>query len=46
LGPERNGEKSKAIEQFERFVDLWKDADPVLMGKVDDARGRLTKLRG
>ena len=40
------GEKTKAVENLRKFVDLWKDADPELQPKVTDARERLRLLRG
>ncbi|MFX0210586.1 MAG: tetratricopeptide repeat protein [Candidatus Hodarchaeota archaeon] len=41
---EQKGWEGKAIEHYEKFLDLWKDADPGIV-EVDDARKRLTGLR-
>jgi tetratricopeptide (TPR) repeat protein len=40
---EQKGQKKKAIEHFEKFLTLWKDADPGLP-EVEDAKLRLIAL--
>jgi len=42
---EQKGWKGKAIDQYEKFLDIWKDADPGI-AEVEDARKRLAGLKG
>ncbi|MBM3906817.1 MAG: protein kinase [Gemmatimonadetes bacterium] len=39
------GNSAKAMEHYQKFIDLWKDADPELQPKVREARARLEALR-
>jgi serine/threonine protein kinase/Tfp pilus assembly protein PilF len=41
---EQKGWKGKAIEHYEKFLDLWKDADPGI-AEVEDAKKRLAGLK-
>jgi hypothetical protein len=41
---EERGWPGKAIEHYEKFLDLWKDADPGIT-EVEDARKRLAGLK-
>jgi len=40
------GERTKALDYYGRFVDLWKDADPELQPLVKDVRARAARLAG
>lgn len=40
---EQQGNTVKSIEHYEKFLDLWKDADPGI-AEVEDARSRLAEL--
>jgi tetratricopeptide (TPR) repeat protein len=42
---EQTGQKTKAIEHYEKFLDLWKDADSG-MAELEDAKRRLEGLKG
>ncbi|UCE73020.1 MAG: hypothetical protein JSV56_08245, partial [Methanomassiliicoccales archaeon] len=41
---EAKGDIAKAIEYYEKFLDMWKDADEGLP-ELKDARARLAKLK-
>ncbi len=41
---EEKGWKGKAIEHYEKFLDLWKDADPGI-AEVEDARERMAGVK-
>jgi tetratricopeptide (TPR) repeat protein len=41
---EASGWNDKAIEQYETFLDIWKNADPGIK-EIDDAKERLARLK-
>ena len=41
---QQRGDTSRAASNYARFVAAWRDADPDLQPKVDDARRRLKSL--
>jgi hypothetical protein len=44
LAYEKSGWTSKAVDKYEEFLDIWKDADPGIP-EVEDARDRLARLK-
>jgi tetratricopeptide (TPR) repeat protein len=42
---ERQGDEKRAIESYEKFLDLWKDADEDLPELIE-AKARLARLHG
>ena len=43
---EKSGWKPKAIENYQKFLEIWKNADPELQQKeLKDAKERLSKLK-
>ncbi len=43
---EERGEREKAVEYYNKFVELWKDADPELQPQVEDVKRRIAALVG
>ncbi len=43
---EERGEREKAIEYYNNFVELWEEADEDLQDQVNDVRGRIARLVG
>ena len=41
---EESGWNDKAVQQYETFLDIWKDADSGLAA-VEDAKARLARLK-
>jgi len=44
LAYEKSGWNSKAIEKYQEFLEIWKDADPGIP-EVEDARERVARLK-
>jgi tetratricopeptide (TPR) repeat protein len=43
---EARGDKSKALDYYSRFADLWRSADPDLQPKVKEIQKRIGELAG
>jgi len=41
---EAKGQREKALAHYRSFIELWKNADPVLQPKVQDAQQRVAAL--
>jgi serine/threonine protein kinase/Flp pilus assembly protein TadD len=41
---EQQGDKGRAVENYQKFLDLWKDADPGIP-EVEETKQRLNKLK-
>ncbi|MFL5620109.1 MAG: protein kinase domain-containing protein [Gemmatimonadaceae bacterium] len=41
---EAKGQRDRALQHYRAFIELWKDADPVLQPKVTDAKQRVAAL--
>ena len=41
---ESMGEPAQAAEQYARFVEMWRDADPELQPIVEEARAAVRRL--
>jgi tetratricopeptide (TPR) repeat protein len=42
---EQKGDTDKALEHYNAFVALWKDADPELQPRMRDVRQRVARLQ-
>ena len=43
---EARGDRQRALENYGKFVELWKEADPVLQPRVREVRERMATLAG
>jgi tetratricopeptide (TPR) repeat protein len=43
---EARGDAAKAVEYYNEFVEVWKDADPELQPQGEDVRARIAQLVG
>jgi tetratricopeptide (TPR) repeat protein len=42
---EQKGWEGKAIDQYKKFIELWKDCDPELRPMVEDAKSRIAIMK-
>jgi tetratricopeptide (TPR) repeat protein len=42
----QKGWEGKAMESYQRFINLWQHCDPIFHPLVDDARARVARLQG
>jgi eukaryotic-like serine/threonine-protein kinase len=42
---EAKGDRTNALDHYDKFVELWKNADPELQPQVADVRRRIARLR-
>jgi tetratricopeptide (TPR) repeat protein len=43
---DKRGDRSHAAEHYQKFIELWRDADPELQQQVEEAKKRLEELQG
>ncbi|HVH67567.1 MAG TPA: hypothetical protein VM716_06830 [Gemmatimonadales bacterium] len=43
---ETAGDRGRALQNYSRFVDLWRNADPDLRTQVRDVKARMARLNG
>jgi serine/threonine protein kinase len=43
---QQQGNKEEAIKNYKKFIELWKDCDPIFQPMVKDAKTRLEQCRG
>ena len=46
MGSRAADDRDRAVEYYNRFVDLWVEADVGLQPTVTDVRGRIVRLVG
>jgi tetratricopeptide (TPR) repeat protein len=41
---QQKGQNDKAVEHYNKFINLWKNCDPIFQSMVEEARKRLSEL--